>query len=118
MSKQEIDDYFAALNPDQRAALDDLRQTIMAIVPKAEECISYGIPAFRLHGKIFAGCAAYRQHLSYFPHSGSVLEALGGHLTKYSRSKGTLRFSVSEPLPEALVKELIAARLDEYSETE
>lgn len=118
MSKQEIDDYLATLNPAQRATLGDLRQTIMAIVPDAEECISYGIPAFRLGGKVIAGFGAYKQHLSYFPHSGSVLEGLRDELTEYSQSRGTLRFLVGEPLPKALVMKLIAARLDETSEIE
>jgi uncharacterized protein YdhG (YjbR/CyaY superfamily) len=118
MSKKEIDNYLSTLNPPQRKALGTLRKMIMEIIPEAEECISYGIPAFRLRGKVVAGIAAYKQHLSYFPHSGSVLEVLQRDLTKYSTSRGTLRFPVDAPLPKALVERLIATRLDDIYDFE
>ena len=110
MSAREVDEYLAALDEPKRATLERLRETILAIAPGAEQCISYGMPAFRLDGKVVAGFAAFKNHLSYFPHSGSVLPELADDLVGYTASKGTLRFAVDKPLPTALVKKLIAVR--------
>jgi uncharacterized protein YdhG (YjbR/CyaY superfamily) len=68
-----IEEYLATLDEPKRATLTSLRDTIMAIVPDAEQCISYGMPAFKLRGKTIAGFAAFKNHLSYLPHSGSVI---------------------------------------------
>ena len=113
MSVQEVDDYLAALAPEQRAALDALRTAILAVVPDAEQGISYGAPAFRVDGKLVAGFAAATHHLSYLPHSGSVLAGLGDAVAGYQCSKGALRFAVDTPLPPSLVSTLVHARLDE-----
>jgi uncharacterized protein YdhG (YjbR/CyaY superfamily) len=110
VSEQDVDEYLAALDEPKRGTLESLRVTIIEIVPEAEQCISYGIPAFRLNGKVIAGFAAFKSHLSYFPHSGSVLPELADDLVGYTASKGTLRFAVDMPLPKALVKKLIAVR--------
>ena len=110
MSEQEVDEYLAALDEPKRGTLEQLRRTILEIVPDAEQCISYGIPGFRLNGKVVAGFAAFKHHLSYFPHSGSVLPELADDLCGYTASKGTLQFAVDEPLPKALVEKLIAVR--------
>src|SRR5471032_3349256 len=110
MSKQEVDAYLATLEEPKQTTLCELRQTILGIIPEAEQCISYGMPAFRLHGKVVAGFAAFKNHLSYFPHSGSVLPELADDLVRYTASKGTLQFAVDKPLPKALVKKLIAVR--------
>lgn len=91
----------------------DLRRTILELVPEAEEIISYGMPAFRLQGKVVAGFAAFKQHVSYFPHSGSVLPILKKELKGYETSKGALRFAPDTPLPRALVKKLLAVRIDQ-----
>ena len=72
MSEQEVDEYLAALNQPQRGA-PGLRQTILEIIPDAEQCIAYGVPTFKREGRAVAGFAAFKDHLSYFPHSGSVL---------------------------------------------
>jgi uncharacterized protein YdhG (YjbR/CyaY superfamily) len=108
-----IDEYLAELDEPTRRALHELRQTIVSIVPDAEECISYGMPAFRKGGKIIAGFAAFKTHLSYLPHSGSVLEKLSDDLAGYRSTKGSLHFPIDRPLPKALVKKLIDVRLDE-----
>jgi uncharacterized protein YdhG (YjbR/CyaY superfamily) len=71
-----INEYLAALDEPKRTTLTSLGDTIMAIVPDAEQCISYGLPAFRLRGKTIAGFAAFKNHLSYLPHSGSVIPQL------------------------------------------
>ena len=111
MSKQEIDEYLAALPDPKKSTLDALRRTILEVIPDAEQCISYGMPAFRVRGKAIAGFAAFKNHLSYFPHSGSVLPELAGEIASYSASKGALRFAVDTPLPKALVAKLIGVRI-------
>ncbi|MGD0981493.1 MAG: DUF1801 domain-containing protein [Solirubrobacteraceae bacterium] len=111
MSKHQIDEYLAALDEPKRATLSELRDTIVAIVPDAEQCISYRLPAFRLRGKTIAGFAAFRNHLSYLPHSGSVLPRLAKETEGYTQTKGSLHFPVDEALPEWLVKKLLDARM-------
>lgn len=110
MSREEIDEYLAALDEPKRNTLEQLRTTILEIVPDAEECISYGMPAFKVDGKAVAGFAAFEHHLSYFPHSGSVLPELAEDLGAYKASKGALQFPVGTQLPKALVRKLIAVR--------
>jgi uncharacterized protein YdhG (YjbR/CyaY superfamily) len=113
MSRQEIDDYLARLEEPKRSTLKALRQTIHDIVPEAEQGIAYGLPAFRMHGKPIAGFAAFKNHLTYMPHSGSVLGQLADDAAAYATSKGALQFPIDKPLPKALVKKLIAVRLKE-----
>jgi uncharacterized protein YdhG (YjbR/CyaY superfamily) len=109
----DVDAYLAALEQPIRGTLEALRRTILEIVPDAEQVISYRVPAFRVGGKTVAGFAAFKNHLSYLPFSGSVLSRLTDELTGYSGTKSALHFPVDEPLPKALVAKLIAARLDE-----
>jgi len=111
MSADEIDAYLASLEEPKRSTLQQLRSTILGVIPEAEQCISYGIPGFRLRGTMIAGFAAFKHHLSYFPHSGSVFQELPDELTTYKASKGTLRFPIDAPLPEALVERLVAVRI-------
>ncbi len=111
MSKQEVDEYLANLDEPKRTTLQQLRQTIRSIVPEAEESISYGMPAYRLRGKVIAGFAAFKNHLSYLPHSGSVFAEMPDDVAGYVTSKGALQFPIDRPLPKALVKKLIAIRL-------
>jgi uncharacterized protein YdhG (YjbR/CyaY superfamily) len=111
MSKGDIDRYLAALDEPKRGTLEALRQSILEVVPQAEQCISYGMPAFKLHGKTVAGFAAFNHHLSYLPHSGSVFPALGDDLAGYDMTKGSLHFAIDTPLPKRLVKKLITTRL-------
>ena len=110
MSKREVDNYLASLEGPKRRTLETLRRTILEIIPEAEQCISYGVPAFKLEGKVVAGFAAFKSHLSYLPHSGSVFTELGDVLSQYTTSSGAMRFQVDRPLPKALVKKLIAIR--------
>src|SRR5216684_8658865 len=111
VSKQEIDDYLASVAEPKRATLQKLRHTIRDVLPDAEEVISYGMPAFRLRGKVIAGFAAFKNHLAYLPHSGSVFAEMPDDVAGYVTSKGALQFSIERPLPKALVKKLIAIRL-------
>jgi uncharacterized protein YdhG (YjbR/CyaY superfamily) len=109
----EIDQYLNTLDEPERAALAQLRDTIAAIVPDAEQCISYGMPAFKLRGKTIAGFAAFKSHLSYLPHSGSVIPQLVNETEGYTKTKGSLHFSVDKPLPNKLVKALLDTRMAE-----
>ena len=113
MSKREIDEYLNTLDEPKRATLGQLRETIVAIVPDAEQGISYGVPAFRLDGKTIAGFAAFKNHLSYLPHSGSVIAQLAEETGDYTKTKGALHFAIDEPLPEELVKKLLDVRMAE-----
>ena len=113
MSGTEIDDYLDTLEEPKRTTLAQLREIIMAIVPDAEECISYGMPAFKLRGKTIAGFAAFKNHLSYLPHSGSVIPQLAKETERYTSTKGSLHFPIDKPLPRTLVKKLIAVRMAE-----
>jgi uncharacterized protein YdhG (YjbR/CyaY superfamily) len=113
VSAKEVDDYLAAVDETKRSSLERLRRQIESIVPEAEPGIAYGSPAFRLEGKVVAGFAAFKSHLSYLPHSGSVLGKLPDDVAGYATSKGALQFPVDEPLPEALVRKLVAVRVDE-----
>ena len=116
VSRREIDAYLANLDQPKRSTLEQLRQTILSIIPETEECISYGMPAFRLHGKVVAGFAAFRNHLSYLPHSGSVLGELADELAGYAMTKSSLHFKIDQPLPDPLVKRLIEARMSQLGE--
>ena len=111
MSAAEIDEYLEALEEPKRSTLARLRRDILAVVPDAEQCISYAVPGFKVAGKTIAGFAAFKNHLSYLPHSGSVFPELAGELAGYQKSPGSLRFPVDQPLPPELVEKLIAVRL-------
>jgi uncharacterized protein YdhG (YjbR/CyaY superfamily) len=111
MSREQVDAYLAKVEEPKRSALEELRRTILAIVPEAEECLSYQVPAFRVNGKVIAGFAAFKSHLSYLPFSGSVLNQLPDELSGYDKTLSALHFPVDRPLPESLVKKLIDVRL-------
>ena len=115
MSADEVDKYLRGVDEPKRSTLQALRRTILEIVPGAEQGISYRVPAFRVRGKVVAGFAAFRNHLSYLPFSGSVLGQLADELQAYTMTKSSLHFAVDRPLPKTLVKKLIAVRLQEIS---
>jgi uncharacterized protein YdhG (YjbR/CyaY superfamily) len=108
-----IDEYLATVKGDKRAALEKLRKTIRSIVPEAEECISYRIPAFRIGGAVVAGFCATAKGCSYFPFSGSTFRTLARDLEGYDKTKSSLHFSPEEPLPAPLVRKLIETRIAE-----
>ena len=113
MSAAEIDEYLRGVDEPKRRTLQALRRTILEIVPDAEQGISYRVPAFRIRGKVVAGFAAFKDHLSYLPFSGSVLGQLGDELREYTMTKSALHFPVDRPLPKQIVERLIAVRLTE-----
>jgi uncharacterized protein YdhG (YjbR/CyaY superfamily) len=111
MTPADIDAYLAEQGEPKRSTLQRLREHILAELPAAEECISYATPAFKIEGKVVAGFAAFKNHLSYLPHSGSVLTALESDLAGYDHTKGALHFPIDETLPLPLLRKLIATRL-------
>jgi uncharacterized protein YdhG (YjbR/CyaY superfamily) len=107
-----IDEYLAALSDEQRAALEKLRKTIRAAAPGAEECISYQLPAFRLNGML-VGFGATASHCAFYLMSSTTADAYRDDLEGYDTSKGTIRFQPDKPLPAALVRKLVKARIAE-----
>jgi uncharacterized protein YdhG (YjbR/CyaY superfamily) len=114
---QQVDNYLASIDEPKRSTLAALRRTILDLLPDAEECISYGMPAYKVQGKTVAGFAAFKNHLGYLPHSGSVLDKLDDQLRRYERTKGSLHFPIDEPLPRELIRQLLRTRLLEAGVT-
>lgn len=108
-----IDDYLARVPADRQRALRTLRATIRSLLPDAEECISYSMPAFRYEGHVVAGFLATSKGCSYFPFSGTTLATLADELRAYDQTKSALHFEPAKPLSKSLVKTLLQARIAE-----
>jgi uncharacterized protein YdhG (YjbR/CyaY superfamily) len=106
-----IDEYLGSVSPAQREALETMRRAIRALAPKAEECISYGVAAFRLDGKVLVGLGATAKHCAFYPMSGSTIAAFGERLAGFETTKGSIKFLPDKPLPLALVKALTKSRI-------
>jgi uncharacterized protein YdhG (YjbR/CyaY superfamily) len=113
ISARTIDEYLAIVSPAQRAALRKLRRAIQAAAPGAEECISYRLPAFRLDGKVLVAFGAATNHCAFYPMSGTTVASFKRELRDFDTSKGTIRFHPRKPLPAALVRNLVKARIAE-----
>jgi uncharacterized protein YdhG (YjbR/CyaY superfamily) len=113
-SPRSIDDYLSKLNEGKREALEKIRKAIRAAAPRAEECISYQLPAFRLDGRMLVWFGAASRHCSFYP-GAEPIRAHRRDLESYDTSKGTVRFPVDRPLPAALVRKLVRARIAEHS---
>jgi uncharacterized protein YdhG (YjbR/CyaY superfamily) len=111
---QTIDEYLAPLSNEKRAALEKLRRAIKFAAPKAEECISYQIPGFRLGGRLLVSFGAAANHCAFYPGAFPV-KAHKDELKAYDTSKGTIRFSADGPLPATLVRKLVKTRIAEYA---
>jgi len=108
-----VEEYLENVPAEARAALETLRARIKAAAPGATETISYQMPAFKDQGRFLVSYAAFKDHCSLFPASEAVIEACGTQLEPYRSGKGTIRFTVDKPLPAALVKKIVKARLAE-----
>src|SRR4029079_3273200 len=106
-----IDEYLKTVNAQQRVALEKLRRTIRGIAPESEECISYGIPAFRLNGRSLVFFGAWTNHCSFYPGSAATLKKFRDGLKDFQVTNGTILLSRDKPLPQALVKKLVKARI-------
>lgn len=113
MAAADIDRYLLELDEPHRSTLEEMRKRILCLVPDAEQTISYSVPAFKVRGKTVAGLAAFKNHLSYLPHSGSVLPTMAEQLAGYTRTKSALHFAVDPPLPPALIRNLLDVRMRE-----
>lgn len=116
MSKRKsaatTDAYLTSLSEEKRATLEQLRKAIKAAAPRAEECISYGMPAFRLEGEVLVWFGAAAKHCAIYP-GAHPIRMLQAELEGYDTSKGTIRFPASKPLPASLVRKLVRRRMAE-----
>ena len=106
---------YAAAPPMHRKTMMAMRSRILEIVPTAEEVVSYGMPAFKLDGKIVAGMMAAKNHVGYYPFSGSVLHLFPQELAKYTTTKSALHVPIDQPLSKALLAKLIKKRIAQIS---
>ena len=104
-----INEYLATVSADQRTALNRLRRAIRAAAPRAEECISYQLPAFRLDGRMLVWFGASANHCAFYP--GGIVQTFRRELQSYKISKGTIRFQPDHPIPVGLVRKLVKARI-------
>ena len=111
---ETIDEYLALLSVDKKAALEKLRRTIRSAAPRAEECISYRIPGFRLGGRLLVAFGAAANHCAFYP-GAYPIQAHKNELRAYDTSKGTIRFRPDDPLPATLVRKLVKTRIAEYA---
>ena len=111
MSSAEIDAYLATLPEPKRGTLELLRKRILKVVPQAEQCISYAMPAFKIEGKVVAGFAAFKNHLAYLPHSGQTLAEISDELGDYKFTQGSLHFEIDKCLDQDLVRLLIETKM-------
>ncbi len=108
-----IDEYLAGVSADHRALCQKLRKTILSAAPRAEECISYGLAAFRLDGRALVAFGAWANHCAFYPMSAATVKLFQPHLKGFETTKGTIRFTSEKPLPAMLVKKLVKARIAE-----
>lgn len=107
-----VDDYLATMTASQKAEFERIRGIVHDMVPGVEELISYGVPAFKDKKKFLIWVGGFKDHMSIFPASDSMIEVIGEELGKHRTSKGTIQFSEEKPISEAIIRQIIAHRLD------
>jgi uncharacterized protein YdhG (YjbR/CyaY superfamily) len=112
---KDIDSYLAAQSPEAIEALQRIRQIVKATAPNAEELISYGMPAFKYHGMLVY-FAAFKNHCSFFPGGGGIIETFHEELKNFKTSKGTIQFKFDAPLPSNLLKKIVKLRMKQNEE--
>jgi len=112
---KDIDSYIALQPENIRESLEELRQIIKSVAPDAEEVISYAMPAFKYHGML-VGFAAAKNHYGFYPWNGHTTEQFKDDLKGYTGTKGAIHFPIDKPIPTALVKKIVKARMKENFE--
>lgn len=105
-----IDEYLKNVTPSQKATIEQFRKMVKELVPEAGEKISYGIPTFTYKGTYLIYIAAFKNHMSIFPASDGMVEAIGEELGKFRVAKGTFRFTEKQPIPDRILKQIITFR--------
>ncbi len=108
---KDVDAFITASPKEAQPKLRELRAIVRAVVPEAEEFISYRMPTYRFSGRPFAAFAGFKNHIGFYPMSGSFLDGYEEELKGYARSKGGVQFPIARPLPAALIKRLIKDRI-------
>lgn len=112
-----IDDYLTTVTAEQRIVLEKIRKAIQSAAPEAEECFTYGMPAFQ-QGKKLVAFGATAKHCAFYPMSGAMVDLFADELAGFDTSKGTIRFQPEKPLPTTLIKKIVKARLEENGVTQ
>lgn len=107
----QIEEYFAKLTPAKRAGLAQMRALIHAAAPDAEDLMSYGVPAIKYQGQLLVLYAAFKAHYGLYPYEPEIITALAKELEAYDTAKGTVRFPLDAPLPEALIGKIVRAKM-------
>ena len=110
-----VDEYIAALPEDRRGPMTQLRDTIRAAAPDADEVITYKMPGFKAKGAFLVSYDAFKDHYSLFPSSQPIIDELGAEVAPHVAGRGTLRFSAREPLPLGLIRRIVEIRVREVS---
>jgi uncharacterized protein YdhG (YjbR/CyaY superfamily) len=115
---EAVEAYLAARPPDQRAALQDLRAQLRALLPDHIECLSYAMPGFRApgpKGKMVAGYAGFARNCGFYPHSGNIIPQFAADLTGFKTTPGAVQFTPDHPIPLPLLEKLVRARQAEVA---